>query len=132
VTLRPAAIACVLAAALAATPARPGPPEEAGVTIVMSNFRYSPEMIALVHGRAYALELSNTARGGHNFMAPDFFAAAQVDPADRAGIVKGGVELAGGERVTIHLVAPAPGRYRVRCTHLFHRAFGMSGEIVVS
>ena len=86
----------------------------------------------MVHGRDYALTLSNRASGGHNFAAPAFFAAASVDPADRARISAGTVEVPAGQSVTIHLTAPAAGRYKVRCTHTLHTMFGMKGAIVVS
>jgi plastocyanin len=131
-TLRPAVLACIAAFALAASPASPAPPAETRLAVTLANFDFSPSTISLVHGQAYALELINTAGGGHNFVAPKFFAAAQVSASDRARIVKGGVEVPGGERVTIHLVAPAAGRYPLKCSHLFHSTFGMKGTIVVT
>ena len=132
-TLRFAALACVAALALSASPASPAPQAETKVTVTLANFAFSPSTIALVHGRVYALELVNTAGGGHNFVAPKFFAAAQVAAADRGHINgKGAIELDGGERVTIHFIAPAAGRFPVKCSHLFHSTFGMKGAIVVS
>ena len=130
-TPRPAAFACAAALALVGAPSTSAASSQP-VTVTLSNFDFTPSTIALVHGRAYALTLTNTAGGGHNFAAPAFFAAAKIDPADRARVVNGTVEVAGGQSVTIHLTAPAAGRYKVRCTHTFHTMFGMKGAIVVS
>jgi uncharacterized cupredoxin-like copper-binding protein len=129
--LRPAVYACAVVAALAASPALPAPPPET-IPVALTNFDFTPSTIAMVHGRDYALTLSNRASGGHNFAAPAFFAAATVAPADRARIVDGTVEVPAGQSVTIHLVAPAAGRYKVRCTHTFHTMFGMKGAMVVT
>ena len=48
-----------------------------------------------------------------------------------ARLSKGGIELEGGDQADIHFVAPAAGRYEVRCTHFMHKSFGMKGEIIV-
>ena len=131
-TFRPAILLCA-AAMLTAAPARPAAGPETKISVTLANFAFSPSTIALVHGRTYALERVNTAGGGHNFVAPQFFAVAQVAAADRGHINgKGAIELNGGERVTIHFVAPAAGRYPVKCSHLFHSTFGMKGAIVVT
>lgn len=129
---RLAALAALLTLALAAPPASSADSAEQAVTVSLANFSFTPSTIRLTHGRPYALELVNAASGGHNFAAPQFFAAAQIAPPDRARVAKGTVELAGGERVVIHLVAPPAGQYSVHCSHLMHSAFGMKGTIVVS
>jgi uncharacterized cupredoxin-like copper-binding protein len=134
--LRPAVFAFAAASLLVASPCVPAPPPSGSraepVEVVLTNFDFTPSTIAMVHGMNYALVLSNRAGGGHNFAAPAFFAAAQVDSADRSLINGGTVEVPGGRSVTIHLVAPAAGRYKVRCTHTFHTMFGMKGAIVVT
>jgi plastocyanin len=46
-------------------------------------------------------------------------------------VVDGSVELHhGGETRDIALV-PAAGRYKLKCTHTFHKLLGMSGTIIV-
>lgn len=102
------------------------------IAVTLTNFRYTPEAITLQHGRPYVLRFVNAAKGGHNFVAKQFFAAATVAPEDRAKVAKGGVEVSGGETVELHLTAPAAGRYEVHCSHFMHSTFGMKGEIVVS
>ena len=129
--LRPAIFASAAVLALGAAPLSPAEPAQP-ITVALANFDFTPSTITMVHGRAYALTLTNTAGGGHNFAAPAFFTAAKIAPADRARVADGTVEVAGGQSVTIHLTAPAAGRYKVRCTHAFHTIFGMKGAIVVS
>jgi plastocyanin len=113
-----------LALALALAAAQPAPRV---VEVRLSNFDFSPSAIALSAGRPVVLRLVNTGRGGHNFSAPQFFAAA----ANVSGPVRRGtVEVPGRQSVDISLT-PARGTYRLKCTHTLHSAFGMNGEIVV-
>lgn len=102
------------------------------VEVDLANFKFVPATITLHHGQRYVLHLVNQASGGHDFVAREFFAAATIDPADRAKIAKGEVELDGGDSADIRVAAPtAPGSYPVHCSHFMHAAFGMKGTIVV-
>jgi plastocyanin len=100
------------------------------VEVQLSNFAFAPDHLRLPHGEAIVLHLVNNASGGHNFAAPEFFAAATIAPDDAAKIQHGAVELRGHQSVDIHLVA-ATGHYHLHCSHTMHTAFGMSGEINV-
>ena len=100
------------------------------VQVRLSSFDFDPHDIVLPAGRPMVLRLHNASGGGHNFAARDFFRAAQVRPADQVKVVNGAVEVRGGTTVDVGLV-PAAGRYRLRCTHTFHTALGMSGSILV-
>ena len=97
------------------------------VEVWLSSFDFTPSTIRLTAGRPVTLHLVNTGDGGHNFAAPEFFAAAQgvSGPVER-----GRVEVGGNQSADITLT-PTRGTYRLRCTHALHTAFGMSGEIVV-
>ena len=99
-------------------------------TVELSNFDYAPRTIRLRAGHPVTLRLRNVSGGGHNFAARDFFAVARVQPGSAARIRRGAVEVRSRSTVDIALV-PAAGRYRLRCTHTLHSAFGMTGEIVV-
>jgi len=103
----------------------------ATVNVQLANFKYTPSDIVLDHGRAYVLHLANLSSGGHDFSAPDFFAASAIAASDRGLIQEGAVEVPGGEAREIHLTAPGPGRYKVKCTHTMHKMMGMSGTILV-
>ena len=74
--------------------------------------------------------LANLASGGHDFAAPEFFAAARVQPGDAALVEDGEVDVPAKSTRTIHLV-PAAGTYKLTCTHTFHAMFGMKGTIIV-
>jgi plastocyanin len=74
--------------------------------------------------------LENVASGGHDFAAPDFFAASLIRPNDAALVAGGNVEVPGSASRTVHLV-PAAGEYRLVCTHAGHALLGMTGRIVV-
>jgi len=97
------------------------------VEISLSNFDFTPSTIRLRAGEPIVLHLVNTAHGGHNFAAPEFFAAAS---GVSGPVTSGKVELHGNQSVDIRLT-PARGHYHLRCTHTMHTAFGMSGEIEV-
>lgn len=102
------------------------------VTVTLANFKYTPEAITLQHGQPYVLRFTNSANGGHDFVAKQFFAAAAIAPEDRTKLKKGGVEVPGGETVEIRLTAPAAGSYKVHCSHFMHSTFGMKGAITVN
>jgi plastocyanin len=102
------------------------------VEVHLSNFKYAPQTIVLENGRSYVLRLVNDGGGGHSFTAPDFFAAATVEPDDRVWLTEGEVEVPGRLIRQIRFTAPAtPARFKVKCTHAFHKMLGMSGWIVV-
>ena len=100
------------------------------VEINLSNFKFAPRAIHLKAGQPVVLHLVNTSGGGHNFSAPAFFAAASLREQDRAAVREGGIEL-GSEQSRDMALVPAAGRYKLRCTHTFHKFFGMKGSILV-
>jgi plastocyanin len=113
----------------AAQPMLPGAPTP--VTVTLDNFRFGPPIIQMVHGRPYVLHLVSRAKGGHDFTAPKFFAASGLDVPTRARVGRGEVEVPAHGSVAIQLIAPPPGRYKVKCSHFMHGAMGMKGEIIV-
>lgn len=124
--------AFLLAIPLIAFGAQPATPQgPAVVNVQLSNFEFTPRTIVLDRGRPYVLRLYNASRGGHNFTAREFFQAATIAPGDRRWVTDGDVEVPRGQSREIRLTAPAPGRYNLKCTHQFHKLFGMSGAIVV-
>jgi plastocyanin len=101
------------------------------IEIQMSNFAYSPKSIELLSGSDYLLHFVNTGSTGHDFSAPEFFAAGTVAPEDRAKLADGSVEVEGGATVDVRFTATKPGTYKVRCTHFLHTTFGMTGTAVI-
>ena len=100
------------------------------VEVSLSNFRFSPTSLEFRSGKPYILKISNDAEGGHDFTAPEFFAAARVEAEDANRIANGQLELAGGETTSIRLV-PGTGEYKLVCTHFGHSTLGMVGKIIV-
>ena len=97
------------------------------VQITLSSFKFAPSAIALSAGRPVTLHLVNSAGGGHNFSAPEFFAAS----ANVSGPVhEGVVEVPGHQSVDI-ILTPSPGTYPLHCTHTMHSTLGMRGTITV-
>jgi plastocyanin len=101
------------------------------LTVEMSNFKFTPATLTLVRGRPYVLHFVNSASGGHDFVAKDFFAGATIAPEDRAKVRNGEVELSGGESADVHLVANTAGTFKSHCSHFMHSSFGMTGTVVV-
>ena len=100
------------------------------VEVKLSSFDFTPSILHLKAGRPVILHLVNTASGGHDFAAPAFFAAAQLRPQDRLALARGRVEVRGGQSRDVALV-PRAGQYPLKCSHAFHKTFGMTGRIVV-
>jgi uncharacterized cupredoxin-like copper-binding protein len=121
---------------LAMLPSRPAHAQPAEwsnavtATVTLSSFSFAPKTLRLRAGQPVLLRLVNSANGGHNFAAREFFAAAQVRATDQALVRSGSVEVAADSSVAVMLI-PRAGRYRLRCTHFLHTGFGMTGEIIV-
>ena len=128
--MRLAAMCAVPLAILASQPAASQAP--AVVSVQLASFKFMPRDIVLRHGQAYVLKLANVSSANHDFTASDFFAASNIAAADRAMVQDGSVEVPSGQVRQIHLTAPgAAGNYHLKCSHTFHKTFGMSGTIVV-
>jgi len=124
---------CFAAAVAAAAFAMPAvaQPDWAGaqrVEVKLDSFSFTPSDIHLRAGQPVVLHLVNVSSGGHDSAAREFFAAASL--RNPAAAPNGRVELGKHESRDIALV-PRAGRYPLKCTHAFHKMFGMSGEIVV-
>jgi plastocyanin len=125
--MRVAFLALLLAAPLPALAqdAPAAPPQI--VEVRLSSFKFEPRAIALTAGRPVTLHLVNNGGGGHNFSAPQFFAAST---GVSGPVNEGVVEVPGHQSVDITLT-PSPGTYELRCTHSMHATFGMRGTISV-
>lgn len=123
--MRPAFLALALALPLPSLAQDSAAPQQ--VEVRLSSFAFEPRDLVLTAGRPVVLRLVNTGGGGHNFSAPQFFAAASNVSGP---VAEGEVEVPGRQSVEVRLM-PARGRYRLRCTHTMHTAFGMRGTITV-
>ena|ERR1051325_435795 len=119
---------CALCLGLIAAPAS-GWTQGRPVSVVTSEYRFSPNTLIFKRGVAYRLHLENRGKETHEFTAPEFFKAVELgDPsvlnADRSEIV-----LQPGETKELRFVAKKPGRYALRCSD--HDWAGMTGTITV-
>jgi len=125
-----AALAACLAAASPAAWAQPAQTTAETVNISLSDYAFAPAALNLKAGTAYHLHFINAGSKDHDFTAPEFFAAAQVAPADQAKIKRGTVEVDKGQEMDV-TIAPGAGDYKVICTHFMHNMMGMHGTITV-
>jgi plastocyanin len=128
---RPLMLLCLLAAAApAAAAAAPQWRRAGSVEIRVSSFDFEPKEIRLRAGQPVRLLLVNMGDQDHDFSSAAFFAASEIRPRDAKSANGGRVEVGSGDTVSIALV-PRPGRYKLRCSNLFHRVMGMTGTIIV-
>jgi len=99
-------------------------------TVELSNFKFAPSELQLRAKTPTVLLLRNLSSGGHSFSAPEFFEAAQVDPASARLIRNGKIDVPAHSTVQVTLT-PGAGQYSLKCTHPFHSTLGMKGVIVV-
>ena len=118
-------------AALAVAGAPVAAQQPAVVDVQLADFKFTPSTIVLDHGQSYVLRLANAAGGGHDFTARKFFESSVIAADDRHWLAEGEVEVPPRQVREIRLTAPAAGSYDLKCSHSFHKMFGMSGKIVV-
>ncbi|MCW0198809.1 cupredoxin domain-containing protein [Sphingopyxis sp.] len=104
----------------------------AKVTVTLANFSFTPSDLHLHAGQPVTIHFTNSGSGGHDFTAPEFFAAATMDAANRARVegAKGRVALGKGESSDVTLT-PKAGTYKAHCSHFMHSSLGMTGKVVV-
>jgi plastocyanin len=121
------------ATAPAVPPAQPSVAagESAGIfTVVLTDFAFTPDHIALRAGVPIRLRLVNNSKGGHDFSAPAFFAASNIAPGSTTP-ADGAIEVGSHQTVEIAVTPRVPGTYPVECTHFLHSLFGMTATIAV-
>jgi hypothetical protein len=114
-----------LAAATTVTAAAP-----VTITVDTPAHGFHPQVIRMPGNRPVRLLLRNPSGSGHDFDAPGFFAAAEIDDADRGLLHDGKVELPRYSTVSIRLIA-RPGHYDLRSDKALDLASGMEGQILV-
>lgn len=122
-TLRGSAIVCAAPADDSAS----APSAEA--TVVLSEYRFSPDHLVFRRGAAYRLLLENRGKELHEFTAPTFFRAVSVRTPGMLAAGRGEIVLQPGERKELQFVASVPGRYALFCAD--HDWAGMTGDIVI-
>jgi len=98
--------------------------------IDLTNFKFTPAQVSLRANVPVVLQLRNESSGGHSFAAPAFFAAAKIDPSSAPLVRAGRIDVPAHSTVEVG-VTPTAGQYPLKCSHLFHASFGMTGTITV-
>jgi uncharacterized cupredoxin-like copper-binding protein len=98
------------------------------IEVRMVEYEFFPKELRLYHGVPYQLHLINAGKEGHDFTAPDFFAAVQVKNRDA---LKDGrsIYLPPGAAADIYFIAPGAALFGPRCAD--HDWAGMTATIVV-
>ena len=104
------------------SPARP-------LTVVASEYQFSPAKLSFKRGVAYRLHLENHGKELHEFHAPDFFKAVELGDPTVLNADKTEILIHPGEAKDLSFVAKKPGRYKLICAD--HDWAGMTGAITV-
>src|SRR5262249_33664320 len=96
------------------------------VDIQLTNLAFTPKSLHLKRNTRYRLYFVNSGSSGHNFDAPEFFAAVSILPQDQAKVSDGKVEVDEDEAVDVTITPHKAGIYPVRCSHFLHTTFGMT------
>jgi plastocyanin len=123
-----AAASCAALLAQAPASAQSAPQQ---IDIALANYAFTPATLSLHAGTQYRLHLVNSSSKGHDFSAPEFFAASTMTPAEEAKVENGKVEVAKGGTVDVTLTPTHAGSYSLTCTHFMHTMLGMNGTITV-
>jgi plastocyanin len=117
----------VLPAAMGGAAAQTATP----VSITLSDYAFTPSALNLKAGTTYQLHFVNGGSKGHDFSAPEFFAASQLTPEDQTKVNKGQIALERGQSADITVTPGQAGTYPIECTHFMHKMMGMHGNIIV-
>src|ERR1700679_2623719 len=63
------------------------------IDVALTSYAFTPSALTLHANTTYRLHLVNSSRKGHNFAAPEFFAASTISPADAGKITSGAIEV---------------------------------------
>jgi len=99
------------------------------VEIRMIEYEIVPKELRFHRGLPYRLHLVNAGKEGHDFTAPDFFAAVQVRNTGALNESGSSVFLQPGQETDIYFIARHPGLFAPRCAD--HDWAGMTATIVI-
>jgi uncharacterized cupredoxin-like copper-binding protein len=99
------------------------------VTVVASEYQFSPNKLTFERGVAYRLHLENHGKEQHEFTAPGFFKAVRLRDAKALNADRIEVEIPPGSARDLFFVPQQSGHYPLRCSD--HDWAGMTGEITV-
>ena len=95
----------------------------------MIEYEIVPSEFRLLRDLPYRLHLVNAGKEGHDFTAPDFFAAVEVHNAGALNENGSSVFLQPGQETDIYFIARSSGLFAPRCAD--HDWAGMTATIVI-
>ncbi len=122
-----AGIALAIAWAAPAIAAERVPPRP--VTVIASEYQFSPAKLTFKRGVAYRLHVENHGKELHEFHAPAFFKAVELGDPTVLDPDKTKILIQPGEAKDLTFVPKKPGRYKLICAD--HDWAGMTGAITV-
>ncbi len=99
------------------------------VTVVASEYGFSPARLTFKRGVAYRLHLENRGKELHEFHAPAFFNAVELGDPAVLNADKTEILVHPGEAKDLTFVAKKAGHYRLICSD--HDWVGMTGAITI-
>src|SRR5207248_2238805 len=99
----------VTAAAVAADWSRAKP-----VTVVTSEYQFSPAKLTFKRGVTYRLHIENRGKEQHEFTAPEFFKAVTLGNAEAVNADRTEIEIPPGTTKDLLFVPLQPGHYPLR------------------
>jgi|SRR5271170_304217 len=99
------------------------------VTVVASDYQFSPNKLTFKRGVAYRLHFENHGKETHEFHAPEFFNATELRNPEVLNADKTEILVHPGEAKDLYFVPQKPGPYPLFCPD--HDWAGMTGEITV-
>ncbi|HKX11476.1 MAG TPA: cupredoxin domain-containing protein [Stellaceae bacterium] len=99
------------------------------VTVVLTEYNFTPNTLSFTRGLPYRLHLENRGKELHKFTAADFFKAVTLRIPEALILEGREVVLHPGEQKDVYLVPQRPGRYSLICAD--HDWTGMTGAITI-
>ena len=99
------------------------------ITVDTLEYSFRPADLRFRHGVPYRLHLENIGKEMHEFTAPEFFKAVDVENPEVLVAAGNEVLLQPGDRKDVRFIPRIPGRYHLTCAD--HDWAGMIGEIVI-
>jgi uncharacterized cupredoxin-like copper-binding protein len=122
-------VSLAVALALPASPLRAAGADPTTINVIMVDYKFEPDHLTLKHGVPYRLHLENHGKETHEFTAPTFFAASEVDNPNVLNREHNEIVMQPGDVKDLFVTPGPPGNYDLRCAD--HDWNGMTGGITV-
>jgi len=111
-----ASLGKMLAAALLVAGCAASAQGPAAVTVDLVDYRFVPDHLVFRRGVAYRLHLANKGGEQHEFTAPEFLKAIEIENPEVVGTYGTDIVLQPGEQKDLLFIAPQPGIFKLICS----------------